>query len=74
MPFLIQVSHQDREEWDAEIKPKEASCEVGLHHSQRNELEQQFLDGKILIAAQHKDREDNDIVQFDFEEQFQEFP
>lgn len=74
MPFLIKMCHQDRKEWDAEIEPKEASCEVGLHHSQRNEFEEQFLDGEILIAAQHKDREDDDIVQFDFEEQLQELP
>lgn len=74
MPFLIKMCHQDRKEWDAEIEPKEASCEVGLHHSQRNEFEEQFLDGEILIATQHEDREDDDIVQFDFEEQLQELP
>lgn len=74
MPFLIKMCHQDRKEWEAEIEPKEASCEVGLHHSQRDEFEEQFLDGEILIATQHENREDDDIVQFDFEEQLQELP
>lgn len=74
MPFLIKMCHQDRKEWDAEIEPKEASCEVGLHHSQGNEFEQQFLDGEFLIASQHEDREDDDIIEFDFEEQLQELP
>lgn len=74
MSLLIKMGHQDGEEWDAEIEPKEASCEVGFHHSKGNEFEQQFLDGEILIASQHEYREDDDIIEFDFEEQLQELP